>query len=124
LGLAFVLTTTTLTVLHSDAIYDHEILLPAILLVIISWRTMIRRGPAVRLILVMTGLALSWQWIAASAVSVAAFIVGRTTVEQSNFALQLPLRASASFPFALIAILGLMAVQLFRKPEEEQKNAG
>lgn len=122
LGLAFVLTTTTLTVLHSDAIYDHEILLPAILLVILSWRTMLRRGPAVRLILVMTGLALSWQWIAASVVSVAAFILGRITVEQSDFALQLPLRASASFPFALIATLGLMAVPLFREPEEEPKN--
>ena len=122
LGLAFVLTTTALTVLHSDAIYDHEILLPAILLVILSWRTMLRRGPAVRLILVMTSLALSWQWIAASAVSVAAFILGRITVEQSDFALQLPLRASASFPFALIATLGLMAVPLFREPEEEPKN--
>jgi len=121
LGLAFVLSTTTLTILHSDAIYDHEILLPAILLVIVSWRTMLRRGPAVRLILVITGLALSWQWIAASGVSVAALVLGRTTVEQSNFALQLPLRASASFPFALIAVLGLMAVQLFRGPEEDHR---
>lgn len=113
LGLAFVLTTTALTVLHSDAIYDHEILLPAVLLVILSWRTILRLGPAVRLILLLAILALSWQWIAASAVSVAAVVLGRAHIQNNDFALQLPLRASASFPFALVALLGLIAAELF-----------
>jgi len=119
LGVAFVLCTTALTLLHRDAIYDHEILLPAVLLVVISWRSILRRGPAVRLMLLLAGFALGWQWIAASAVSVAALILGRAAVQQSNFALQLPLRFSASFPFALIALLGMMAVPFFRKAEDK-----
>jgi hypothetical protein len=120
MGLALALTTTALTILHGDAIYDHEILLPAVLLVFMSWRTLLRRGPAVRVILAMTGLALCWQWIAASAVSFAALLLGRASVRQSDFALQLPLRASASFPFALVALLGLMAVPLIRESDGKQ----
>jgi hypothetical protein len=124
LGLAFVLAATTLTILHSDAIYDHEILLPAVLLVILSWRTILRLGPAVRLILLLASLALSRQRIAASVVSIAALVVGRAKIQESDFALQLPLRTSASFPFVLVALLGLMAAQLFRIRAEEKDMPG
>jgi Glycosyltransferase family 87 len=95
--------------LPGQAIYDHILLLPGILVLL---RLELLRGEgkaiprtrAAALVLTLTAAAIAWQWIAAVGVVGASFLVSGL----SDFWALLPVRTAASVPFAVLACLGLM----------------
>lgn len=100
--LSLLLTVTTITILRGLAIYDHLILLPAILLLFHNRDELGEAGPAPRILLVVGVLVLFWPWLAAFAL-----ILFRTWLAPSTFnaLLSLPLRNAASLPFAVLILL-------------------
>ena len=95
---------TTIAVLPGQAVYDHVILLPGILMVIRDWRELCDLGRVPRVLLALGALVLFWPWIAA-----VVLIVLRPMLQSSTFnsaaVLALPIRTTASLPFAVIALL-------------------
>jgi hypothetical protein len=98
LNLALLLTITTIAILPGQAIYDHVILLPAILLLVGSRHDLIDAGLIPRVLLAVGALVLFWPWIAALALLTPASF-------DSTAVLSLPLRSAASLPFAVLALL-------------------
>jgi hypothetical protein len=103
LTVSVLLAITTIAILPGQAVYDHVILLPGILIVVRYWRELRRMGRVARILLGLGGAVLFWPWTAAAAL-VLAHALG------AGFAwgtvLALPIRTAASLPFAVIALLG------------------
>lgn len=102
--LSLLLSITTIFILPGQAIYDHLILLPGILL-LARYRSALRDAGAVpRLLLSIGGLVLFWPWIAAFML-----IVLRPWLSpelfNSTVVSSLPIRTAASLPFAVLALL-------------------
>ncbi|HME34404.1 MAG TPA: glycosyltransferase family 87 protein [Candidatus Sulfotelmatobacter sp.] len=102
--LTLLLSITTITILPGQAIYDHLILLPGILL-LVRYRSQILEGGRVPSTLLSIGaLVLFWPWIAAFALSVL-----RPWIAPADFdttaVLTLPIRTAASLPFTVLALL-------------------
>jgi len=106
--LSLLLSITTITILPGQAIYDHLILLPGIL-VLVRCRGQLRDGGIVpRILLSLGALVLFWPWIAASAL-----ILLRPVLAPADFnstaIFALPIRTAASLPFAVLALLAWTA---------------
>lgn len=102
--LALLLSITTIVILPGQAIYDHLILLPGILL-LVRYRSELRRaGPVSRTLQSAGALVLLWPWIAAFALIVLHPWLAPTTFN-SAAVLSLPLRTAASLPFVVLALL-------------------
>jgi Glycosyltransferase family 87 len=102
--LTLLLSITTITILPGQAIYDHLILLPGILLLVRYRSEFHHAGRAPRTLLAIGTLVLFWPWIAAFAL-----ILLRPFLAPGDFhstaVLSLPLRTAASLPFAVLALL-------------------
>jgi hypothetical protein len=111
---SFVLGATVLILPAGGAVYDHVVLLPAILW--LYWyrpAELFKRRPAS--IVTLLGLAdLFWQWIAACVISLMAIVAVSWRIQQSAFTLLLPVRTAASLPFAVLAILALVLIEDLR----------
>jgi len=102
--LGLLLSITTITILPGQAVYDHLILVPAIL-VLVRYRSMLLRGGLVpRTLMSLGGLLLLWPWIAAFVLTVLHPLLSATTIN-STAVLSLPIRTAASLPFAVLALL-------------------
>jgi len=102
LTLSLLLAITSVTLLPGQAIYDHIILIPGILLILKYWRDL-RPAPRVRILLLLSAVVVCWQWVTAFAV-----ILLHPALSAERFAsaaLPLPIRTAASFPFAVLALL-------------------
>ena len=106
LTISLLLAVTTVTLLPGHAVYDHIVLLPGVLLIALSWRSVAASSHLFRVLLGATALALFWQWILAPVV-----IAMRVIVSPDLFistVLTLPIRTAGSIPFGVLALLGLM----------------
>jgi Glycosyltransferase family 87 len=102
--LSLLLAITTIFILPGQAIYDHLILLPGILL-LVRYRNQLRgAGRVPRTLLAIGGLVLFWPWIAAFALILSLPLLA-PAVFNSTSVLALPLRSAASLPFAVLALL-------------------
>jgi len=106
--LSLLLSITAITILPGQAIYDHLILLPGILL-LVRYRSQLRdAGLVPRMLLSIGALVLFWPWVAAFAL-----IVLRPVLAPANFhstaVFALPIRTAASLPFAVLALLAWSA---------------
>jgi hypothetical protein len=102
LTLSLLLAITSVTLLPGQAVYDHVILIPGILLLLRHRRELRAAGRVPRTLLVVGAVVLSWQWMAAFAVFMA-----HSWLTSTQFApiLSLPIRTAASLPFAVLALL-------------------
>lgn len=104
LTLSLLLAITTITILPGQAVYDHLILLPGILLLVRHRVKLRSTGPLLRLLLPIGALVLFWPWIAALAL-----ILLRPwmppAIFDSSAVFSLPIRAAASLPFAVFALI-------------------
>ena len=101
-ALTLLLAITTAVILPGQAVYDHVILVPAILL-LARHRIELRRAcPAPRALVAVGALVLFWPWMAA-----AALLTLRPMLTQEAFRplLSLPIRTAASLPFVVLALL-------------------
>ena len=103
--LSAVLAITTITLLPGQAIYDHIVLIPGILLLLRYSRELARAGRIGRALLVAGGLVLVWPWISAFVL----LIIRRWISPETFYAVPifaLPMRTAASLPFAVLVLLG------------------
>ncbi len=104
LTLSLLLAVTSVTLLPGQAIYDHVILIPGIILLLRYWRELRDAGRVPRTLLTLGAIVLFWPWVAAFAV-----IVVRPWLAPGHFdstaAFSLPIRTTASLPFAVLALL-------------------
>jgi len=109
LTISLLLATTVVTLLPGQAVYDHVILLPGMILIAMSWRGFAALNRIFRVVLGAGALALFWQWICAPFVIAAQpFLSSRVFTEA---VLTLPIRTAASIPFGVLAVLALMMRQ-------------
>lgn len=121
--ISLLLTITTLMILRGLAIYDHLILLPAILLLIRHRSELANAGPASRILLLVAGLVLFWPWIAAVVLILLRPWVA-ASVFNSRAILLLPLRNAASLPFVVFALLvWLWRITPSRSPEAVEEHS-
>jgi hypothetical protein len=102
--LSLLLSITTITILPGQAIYDHLILIPGILLLMRYRSRLGEAGPVPRMLLAIGALVLFWPWIAAFALIPLRLVLPPAQFN-STAILALPLRTAASLPFVLLALL-------------------
>jgi Glycosyltransferase family 87 len=105
LTVSLLLALTSITLLPGQAVYDHVILLPGILLALWNWRRVAASSRPFAVILAAGAMVLFWQWIAAIPLLVIRYFISPQQFF-SNGVLLLPLHAAASVPFAVSAVLG------------------
>jgi hypothetical protein len=102
LTVSVLLAISVVTLLPSDAVYDHLLLLPGIVFLLRFWRRLVLVNRAFRILLALSIAALAWPGIAAMAV------IGMRLVQPlAGWAILLPVRTAASMPFVILAALGL-----------------
>ena len=102
--LTLLLSITTITILPGQAVYDHLILLPGILLLARYRRELHNAGLGARTLLAVGALVLFWPWIAAFALIVLRPLLAPAYFNSTAF-FSLPIRTAASLPFAVLALL-------------------
>ena len=111
LPLSLLLAITSVALLPGQAIYDHVILIPGILLLLRHRRELSDAGRVPRTLLILGAVVLFWPWVAAFAVVAVHRVLTPGTFE-AVFAL--PIRTAASLPFAVLALL-VCSVRLKRR---------
>lgn len=103
--LTLLLSITTITILPGQAVYDHLILVPGILLLVRYRRDLNSAGPVPRFLLGIGAIVFFWQWIVAFLlISIRPLLAPATFYATSVFSL--PLHMAASLPFVILALLG------------------
>ena len=114
--LSLLLAITVITLLPGQAVYDHVILLPGILLLARRWR-MFSSSPILKALLATGTAILLWPWLASLIV-----ILLRPLLTDDQFystpVLSLPIRTAAVFPFVVLGLLSLAARRESTEPEE------
>jgi hypothetical protein len=113
LTISLLLAMTVVALLPGQAVYDHVILLPGVILVAVSWRGFAASSRIFRVVLGVSAVALFWQWISAPLVIAARAILSRRIFTEA--VLMLPIRTAASIPFGVLAVLALMMRQITLK---------
>jgi hypothetical protein len=106
--LTLLLSITTITILPGQAIYDHLILLPGILLLARYRKQILDGGLVPRVLLSLGALVLFWPWMAAFALIVLRPVLAPAEFN-STVVFALPIRTAASLPFAALALLAWAA---------------
>lgn len=104
LTLGVILAITTIVILPGQAIYDHVVLLPGILLLCSGWYKLRDSGRIPRMFFGLGTIILLWPWAAATALLVLQPLFGRGALNSSQI-LSAPLRTSASLPFVVLVLL-------------------
>ncbi|HYM77147.1 MAG TPA: glycosyltransferase family 87 protein [Candidatus Dormibacteraeota bacterium] len=95
---------TTITLLPGQAVYDHLILIPAILLLARDRGRLLEAGRVPRILFWLGALVLFWPWLAAFALGVLRPWLAPDVLD-ATAVLSLPLRTAASLPFVVLALL-------------------
>jgi len=109
LTLSLLLTITSVTLLPGQAIYDHVILLPGIFLLVQHRREIRAAGPFPRTLLTLGAIVLFFPWVAAFALIVVRLWLAPAHFE-STALFVMPIRTTASLPFAALALLAAATV--------------
>lgn len=108
LMLSFVLTLTVLALPMGDAVYEHILLVPGLLVIYLHRHQLFQpRGPR-RWLAVLFQIVLFWQWLAAWGVVIAGQITPGLLAGSS--AILLPLRLAVPLPFLVLGLVGLVMV--------------
>ncbi|HET6179289.1 MAG TPA: glycosyltransferase 87 family protein [Candidatus Sulfotelmatobacter sp.] len=102
LTLSLLLAITSVALLPGQAIYDHVILIPGIIIVLRYRRELRAASRVPRALLILGTIVLFWPWIAAFALLAMHSLL---TPERFEYVFALPIRTAASLPFAVLALL-------------------
>jgi hypothetical protein len=116
LTLSLMLSITTITILPGQAVYDHLILIPVILLVVRERRRFLSASLPSRLLFSIGAFVLFWPWISAFALLALRPLIAPATFD-STPVFSLPIRTAASLPFAVFALV----VWLWRLTSKNQE---
>jgi hypothetical protein len=106
--LTLLLSITTITILPGQAIYDHLILLPGILLLVRYHKQFLDGGLVPRVLLSLSAFVLFWPWITAFALILLRPVLAPAEFNSTTI-FALPIRTAASLPFAVLALLAWSA---------------
>jgi hypothetical protein len=106
LTLSVLLAITVITILPGQAVYDHIVLVPAILLLIKHRGELWKSGRALRIVMSAGLLILLWPWI--SALILIALLPWIPLAKFGDVVFSFPLRAAAPILFVTLALLGWM----------------
>ena len=102
---SLLLALTSITLLPGQAVYDHVVLLPGILLTAWKWRQVAASSMAFGVVLAAGALALFWQWIVVAPMLACRWLLTPPQFFASGLYL-LPFHAAASVPLAVAALTG------------------
>jgi len=105
LTVSLLLALTSITLLPGQAVYDHVVLLPGILVTLWSWREVVLASRTFVVVLAAAALAVFWQWIVAIPLLGIRYFLSPAQFF-SNSVFLLPFHAAASVPLAVCAVLG------------------
>ena len=111
---AATLAVTVVVFPSADAVYDHVLLLPAVLILLQPAPVVTSRSLIAKALAILTVAAVVWPWLSASAIVALGW--WRTDIARSEFFSLLPIRTAASLPFALIALVGLRLRAMHSQP--------
>ncbi|HEY1676204.1 MAG TPA: glycosyltransferase family 87 protein [Candidatus Sulfotelmatobacter sp.] len=95
------------------AVYDHIVLLPLILWLIARHADILGAPRYIRTVSLITGFALSWFWLLAAAVAVAALIA--PSWARMPEVIVFPARMAAPLPFLLAMLLAYFVIRMLRE---------
>ena len=101
---AIALAVTVIVFPTADAVYDHVLLIPAVLALFQSTEEE-TPSAVTRALALLAVLAILWPWVSASTIVLWSWITPGTA--SSELLSLLPIRTAASIPFVLLALLGL-----------------
>ena len=102
--LSLLLAVTSVALLPGQAIYDHLILIPGILLLVRDRDKFLAGAPVKRGLWIVGALVLLWPWVSAFVLLfIRPFAPG---VFGADAVFVVPIRSAASLPFAVLALLG------------------
>jgi hypothetical protein len=104
---SLLLAITSIALLPGQAVYDHVILLPGILLTLWMWRRTAASNRAFAFVLGCAALAVFWQWIATPPFLLVGLFL-KPPMSYLNNTLMFPFHAAASVPLAVTAVLGYL----------------
>jgi len=114
LMLSFVLAVTVLALPMGDAIYEHILLVPGLLVIYLHRGQLFQpRGPRRWLAVLFVGV-LFWQWFAACGLMIAGSVTPGILANSS--AILLPLRLAVPLPFLVVALVGLLIMSRLSQP--------
>jgi hypothetical protein len=106
LTLSLLLAITSVTLLPGQAVYDHIILFPGIILLLQHWKDMTSSSRGLRIVSIMGTIVFFWPWVAAVGLTlVHPWLSAEHFFSPAVFAL--PIRTAASFPFVVLILLAL-----------------
>jgi Glycosyltransferase family 87 len=117
LTFAFTLAVSVVTIPMGNAVYDHILIIPAVLLLLSKWQLVRTRTVKNRLLLWTCVAVFAWQWITGTLVFLSEFFW--PGLIRSAVILSAPLRTQPSMPFAVIALLGLTMAHSFRGTQQK-----
>lgn len=107
LAVALLLAVTAVAILPGQAVYDHIILMPAVLVGLCAWGFRRTLPKTVRWLLFVAAGVIFWQWIAALAlVAIRPLIPDQQFYAVNPFLL--PIRLAGPLPFTLLALLAML----------------
>jgi hypothetical protein len=121
LTISLLLALTAITILPGQAVHDHVMLLPGILLIALTWRRWFSSSRTLRIIVAAGALALFWQWITGPFLLVLRYFLPPARFF-TNPVLLLPFHAAASLPLAVSATLGYMMAKALREGRFEEQS--
>jgi hypothetical protein len=110
---ALSLAVTVVSIPMGNAVYDHVVILPAVLLLVSQGRSIWRGSVIMRILLGTCVAVFAWQWVSASVVVLTDLIWPKLI--RSGGVLSAPLRTQPSMPFAVLALLALRMAEPFHE---------
>ncbi len=113
LAVSFVLAATVIVEPTGGAVYDHVVLIPAILWLGSRRAEILNGSRPLRVLALVAVFAIGWQWIVAC--GVAAFSLFSAVPASNPAVLVFPARMAAPLPFVLLALLSFFVVRVLRE---------
>ncbi|HKS96118.1 MAG TPA: hypothetical protein VJV74_08285, partial [Terriglobia bacterium] len=108
LMLSFVLALTVIALPMGDAVYEHILLVPGLLMIYLYRHQLLQSSGLGRWLTGLLLVVLFWQWVAACGVVIAGVLAPSLLAGAST--ILLPLRLAAPLPFLVVALLGFLIV--------------
>jgi hypothetical protein len=109
----------TLLVVPMFAPYNQILLLPAVLLIVRSWRRLWNASLIVKVVCVVAAGVVAWPWIATLGLILASAVTPPAVLQQHA---ALPLRTTFHIPLAILAVLALLVSDALRDETLRDEN--
>jgi Glycosyltransferase family 87 len=103
----------TLVIVPTFAAYNQVLLLPAVFVIVSSWRKLWGRNRFTRIACGITSLVVFWPWLASCGLMLGSLFLPPSTIQR---AWALPLYTSLAIPLAVLGLLAICAVDRLKNP--------